>query len=101
MIRRPPRSTHTVTLCPTTTLVRSTARRVRVRHPVLPQRALAGAAVLLHVPAALRDHARRIHHPLSRLDEGNPRPFAAGHGERLGGREIGRASCRERVCQYV
>src|SRR5690606_33996281 len=67
------------------------ARRLLAGDPVLPQRALAGAAVLLHVPAALRVHRLRAHHPLPRLGEGNPRPLAAGHGQRVGG---GARRCR-------
>src|SRR5206468_2232905 len=34
-----------------------------VRYPLLPQRALAGAALLLHVPAAVQVHAIRYDDP--------------------------------------
>src|SRR3546814_14417702 len=103
MIRRPPRSTRTDTLFPYTTLFRS---------PVLLM-----SALNLEFWISLRDFfdlspvAQQIH----RLQEAG-RPIAiygayggefgfAGRLEaplaRLASPEIGRASCRERVCQYV
>src|SRR3546814_12952887 len=104
MIRRPPRSTRTDTLFPYTTLFRSVCH--------IDMRLLA-----LHQCA---DEDDEIDHP----DDGQPQigvPFrfsifaALGDaGEITGGGqddeqliaeeqepEIGRASCRERVCQYV
>src|SRR3546814_17138286 len=115
MIRRPPRSTRTDTLFPYTTLFRSGGdlprlsdalpgklRRSRGRgfkassedgagRPPRPWRSEGGAA--LHPAAA----------PLFR---GKPRQEAGGTGYRPTlhlclHAQIGRASCRERVCQYV
>src|SRR3546814_18830628 len=93
MIRRPPRSTRTDTLFPSTTLFRSFGswggrrwlasasrlpprRRVELGHGL--RRGLAVAAGPLAPLAACDDQSR-----LLRVDE------------------IGRASWRERVCQYV
>src|SRR3546814_17731475 len=108
MIRRPPRSTRTDTLFPYTTLFRSgdpglaAARWPHVGEFRLPHRHLFddGAGMLLvHVdddgfirffaPAAFafaQDHLVAADRQLETLAE---------H------RQIGRASCRERVCQYV
>src|SRR3546814_15824233 len=105
MIRRPPRSTRTDTLFPYTTLFRSGRhafhqpegssgheRRAEMDHLVHQDPAIielrAGrllADLQQHGAAAAAAH-------LAELDAG-----AATH--RRG--EIGRASCRERVCQYV
>ena len=54
-----------------------------VRHPLLPQRALAGAAVLLHVPAAVQGHAVRRDDPAAGLGQGDVRPVAARDGEHV------------------
>src|SRR3546814_20121348 len=104
MIRRPPRSTRTDTLFPYTTLFRSTRR---------PGPAIAGW------PLLLLEHALRLRRQkafleqvgcLRRLldaDGGGDRvgrPLQAGHvdvAEAVLLHKIGRASCRERVCQYV
>ena len=53
---------------------------------VLPQRALAGAAVLRDVPAALRVPPLRPHHRLPGLGQGDHRAGAAGRGQCLGDR---------------
>src|SRR3546814_15377983 len=74
MIRRPPRSTRTDTLFPYTTLFRSVQQRDADRRPE-PRRRRRGRE---------RDTAR----------ERRARRTGRRH-------EIGRASCRERVCQYV
>src|SRR3546814_12244782 len=99
-IHLPPRSTRTDSLFPYTTLCRSRLghagnglrRRVGEQHDLVRDEPL--------IP------------PVARLLE-RPRPDPAGIDDRLhgGGRrraaalpaahEIGRASCRERVCQYV
>src|SRR3546814_18756108 len=119
MIRRPPRSTRTDTLFPYTTLFRSLAVAAaggRAKLP-LPRPPL---------PEALRPKLRQTHlfllaaigrdlgvHLLHRFRIGLARNrrdgvYALGlsrqdgriqHPLRVG--EIGRASCRERVCQYV
>src|SRR3546814_20049102 len=79
MIRRPPKSTRTDTLFPYTPLFRSDQRR-DIRH--------IGNAV------ALARHERRG--GIARLG-----PEFGGLGRREGEGDIGSASCRERVCQYV
>src|SRR3546814_18502976 len=80
MIRRPPRSTRTDTLFPYTTLFRS------------------DAAGINHDSVRLVDSSMATH---TRFD-GVELDGDAVIGEVDGGREeIGRASCRERVCQYV
>src|SRR3546814_13894533 len=109
MIRRPPRSTRTYTLCPYTTLFRSdipdhiTRWGLRLKicqgfdqyANVRPTRILPG-----------------IDAPLKRcsIDDLNwiiVRENSEGEYSGVGGRvhqghpKIGRASCRERVCQYV
>src|SRR3546814_15313777 len=105
MIRRPPRSTRTDTLFPYTTLFRSLKARA-------PDGCLDFAR-----------HERVLSWPLTQLPlRPRPWPFAEPFGddifaplahshpvvESVGGGgavgadiEIGRASCRERVCQYV
>src|SRR3546814_17123745 len=118
MIRRPPRSTRTDTLLPYTTLYRSLPAGAASRAaldigegigafgPVgAPERGAAGhAALLLHMfGRQFPDEARgdgtgplAIDAPVGGVqdDAGFPRP-------RDRYIEIGRASCRERVCQYV
>src|SRR3546814_14280306 len=80
MIRRPPRSTRTDTLFPYTTLFRSPRNQGRrLYHSYRRQ-------------ADLRLFARRF-------DQADARQ--ALHQDRAdAGAQIGRASCRERVCQY-
>src|SRR3546814_12982171 len=94
MIRRPPRSTRTDTLFPYTTLFRSAEDS-----PELETRALNGpsgerrghrAHRLLQALNRIRgNRTRRAHRRLSRYSR------AAGR------HAIGRASCRDRVSQYV
>src|SRR3546814_18952622 len=118
MIRLPPRSTRTDTLFPYTTLFRSRARRRHLREggsedalhhrlravgpgghdpartPRQPR--LAGRRLAGRRPAggpAVADFPRRPRAIPPRLRYVRP-PAAAGP-------EIGRASCRERGCQYV
>src|SRR3546814_15559214 len=100
MIRRPPRSTRTDTLFPYTTLFRSVdlylaisaAGGGRLFGPAIAvQPARAGAVLRLsdaQVRVALCAPACAVHH-----SGGGVRQFHQG--------EIGRASCRARVCQYV
>src|SRR3546814_12462254 len=99
MIRRPPRSTRTDTLFPYTTLFRSAPGL----HPCRQKRQLvrrAGAE-----QGMTPDHLRgseafgRPFAPIVAWDMG----FAPGRRRMtpVDGAEIGRASCRERVCQYV
>src|SRR3546814_11099918 len=80
MIRRPPRSTRTDTLFPYTTLFRSFASDwlalQMLFRPLRPRRVLG-----LTVQGLFLRRQQEVAH-----DYGN---------------QIGRASCRERVCQYV
>src|SRR3546814_18144800 len=110
MIRRPPRSTRTDTLFPYTTLFRShrTADLLEVarEHRPVERRRLRPEAV-----AAAR---RVLGHPLREVDEHflgvllasdeaavDRRHRAPEFARALVPKEIGRASCRERVCQDV
>src|SRR3546814_14786658 len=105
MMLRPPVSTRTSTLCPYSTLFRSPARADARR---APDRDLAGAAdphrqFLLHRP--WRDGRVAEGEVLALIGEVRAAPQAGDDVERLVGdgarAQIGRASCRERVCQYV
>src|SRR3546814_15060082 len=105
MIRRPPRSTRTDTLFPYTTLFRS-SERARAHLPVLGghvardqpviARDISGVRPARPVETALLGLRRQI---IARRDVIRPRLIVV----RFRGRpeQIGRASCRERVCQYV
>src|SRR3546814_13672945 len=125
MIRRPPRSTRTDTRFPYTTLFRSEAGLAEERglliagHP--RDRDPSGQTTALHglaEPPARRAHlgqgggghteeVDQLLRPSQRSDVEEHR--AAGVGGLRGedptigaaGQELGRASCRERVCQYV
>src|SRR3546814_19075475 len=89
MIRRPPRSTRTDTLFPYTTLFRSP-----VDAPARRQRGAGARRRGCRPGAAVAGGRRR---PRRRAD-----PLRAGlRAPEEGPPEIGRASCRERVCQYV
>src|SRR3546814_14036541 len=115
MIRRPPRSTRTDTLFPYTTLFRSVAAKLFNR--VASLRIAAGLtqselAARIHVSpetvaaiengrqdatliTALRmSHALRTQVPNIFREQPFPQPIGSD-------REIGRTSCRARVCQYV
>src|SRR3546814_18422143 len=105
MIRRPPRSTRTDTLFPYTTLFRSPAFW-RLNHPegkhrvgnLLESRDI-GALHIIDIAARLfaMGQAARVdarHDVLQHLLQLALAPAS----QRA---EIGRASCRERVCQYV
>src|SRR3546814_12065940 len=99
MIRRPPRSTRTDTLFPYTTLFRS-----RSPGGALMFRFLHGwgfdAALWDSMRATLGGDASDLGYFGERRQFGDDeRPFVA-VGNSLGA-QIGRASCRERVCQYV
>src|SRR3546814_19359799 len=99
MIRRPPRSTRTDTLFPYTTLFRSATER---RGPIIVVRHIIDVDAEGDRRVANRDDIAR-----AEIETG---PF--GQDDRVGdvecllaglhhAAEIGRASCRERVCQYV
>src|SRR3546814_15517716 len=106
MIRRPPRSTRTDTLFPYTTLFRSFVQAIG-RSRGGPTCKIHGLAddrgrprVLLLSPGNINDIAMaaalvRSAGPLRRLIA--DRGYDANHLRQ----QIGRASCRERECQYV
>src|SRR3546814_13753203 len=114
MIRRPPRSTRTDTLFPYTTLFRSAA----VHWEGFPVGAEAYSSFNANLSAGLSSLRRAD----TRVSTGAANGRASGvrgvslikfgevHGmgcanqssaPAAAGRKIGRASCRERVCQYV
>src|SRR3546814_14949626 len=117
MIRRPTRSTRTDTLCPYTTLFRAdehskvAAEQIRetvsgVTSAELPA-ALAGAAAALPllgehaetVAVAIAEHLPKI--PANSLSESAYHDLlGALPDSHHNGVQIGRASCRERVCKY-
>src|SRR3546814_19448316 len=124
MIRRPPRSTRTATLFPYTTLFRSghqaepAQQRQQVAAGFLLQAPGAGQVgflqatlveqggddALVHsrfeVAVACDGVGSRVHVPL-RQGGSTLTVWAMRRPRPMAGREIGRASCRERVCQYV
>src|SRR3546814_14656321 len=110
MIRRPPRSTRTDTLFPYTTLFRSLEARLsgvelRPRAQAEEGRLLVGLAHRQRGVAAGFGEGVAAGVDMREPDEGRDRRVAGGDviadlAENLH-REIGRASCRERVCQYV
>src|SRR3546814_19736205 len=115
MIRRPPRSTRTDTLFPYTTLFRSDDARNVIS---VALEIIAGADKAFKAVARLRRHeadrARRGVAPEQRalrtaqhlhalkIEEGGAELRTASAIDAVEiDRQIGRASCRERVCQYV
>src|SRR3546814_15591732 len=117
MIRRPPRSTRTDTLLPYTTLFRSTCDNGRTsRRDVIEERILAGLTEKLvsaeNVTEAVRAYAEELNQQnrerraqtdidrkaLDKIERGIAGIMSALED---GMYQIGRASCRERVCQYV
>src|SRR3546814_16229460 len=109
MIRRPPRSTRTDTLFPYTTLFRSSV-------PLPPaQVAVGDPAALLRRRPDIRAAERRFAAATARIGVAEAARFPSlsfmgligiggtdpGDLVDLDTLEIGRASCRERVCQYV
>src|SRR3546814_19868183 len=102
MIRRPPRSTRTDTLFPYTTLFRSIGDRL-VEAALRPAQRT-GADV---EPSAVQPRHREAKAVALGPDAAFDRHLHIVENHLRGGRgvpaelEIGRASCRERVCQYV
>src|SRR3546814_17104321 len=102
MIRRPPRSTRTDTLFPYTTLFRS--RRMKGTQLALAVQLRDTASFANYWPGHNADVVaalRELQHPTLLYG-----PTQSGRTHLLQAvcrarREIGRASCRERVCQYV
>src|SRR3546814_16888745 len=113
MIRRPPRSTRTDTLFPYTTLFRSrpkqTDKLLACRAPKGPPAPHGAPGLLLYRPAPHRPdaaHCRKDSNSSQpaamarRLrDWSAAQPSSAPSGPSMP--QIGSASCRERVCQYV
>src|SRR3546814_18128144 len=105
MIRRPPRSTRTDTLFPYTTLFRSNAEGARLLHGELdaeaPAQGIDLVGQLAREGALLDDGVTHLRHhlglPAAAEDVADP-PHREAEDQQA---EIGRASCRERVCQYV
>src|SRR3546814_13615813 len=106
MLRRPPRSTRTDTLFPYTTLFRPCGQPILFQHV-----AIAGLA---HIDAPRRlssdEINARLKPTLDRLGIKTDvlKDIAGIHARRLwdegmqaSDAALGRASCRERVCQYV
>src|SRR3546814_19210102 len=97
MIRRPPRSTRTDTLFPYTTLFRSEFgddERLlgpHSRQNIVEKRLRQFDLRNMRVDVDAFDRGRRLHE----------REPAFGRRRDILFKEIGRASCRERVCQYV
>src|SRR3546814_18576752 len=108
MLRRPPRSTCTDTLFPYTTLFRSgSGRRDEERAAEIE---ITDTLLLKDIPCTLRDRAGDQHGDslaspvhLVEIVPQLPDLPADVPGKELALRfdQIGRASCRERVCQYV
>src|SRR3546814_13383912 len=109
MIRRPPRSTRTDTLFPYTTLFRSTCRpstccSTSARKAWSESGRVTWKGCPQHhensdYPGARRQQAHQGQEHRRLLRQADDFLCARG-GARLWA-EIGRASCRERVCQYV
>src|SRR3546814_19428654 len=106
MIRRPPRSTRTDTLFPYTTLVRS-----RARHRHGSGETLMSIGRLNHVGIATPSieksvemyvnlmGATKVHDAFDLPPQGVRVCFVDPPNSQI--EQIGRASCRDRVCQYV
>src|SRR3546814_11856140 len=97
MHRRPPRPTRPDTLFPYTTLFRS-ARTApdHARKRALPHQSGTG---LISGIDSLQRHAT-VHHPSGAAQQAGVLAMTE-EKRRLAMTEIGRASCRESVCQYV
>src|SRR3546814_12868163 len=103
MRRRPPRSTRTDTLFPYTTLFRARCDPRRGEKPGEPEAATDRDELppVLRLGSVAADH-RRVLVPEQAVVGDQLRTGVLDHGLRLPVHaEIGRASCRERVCQYV
>src|SRR3546814_18901547 len=102
MIRRPPRSTRTDTLFPYTTLFRS--HHVRVATPEDPATSRFGEHFYEFLPRSMIGSVKSAWElERKRLARQNKGVWSVAN-ENLQAwamTEIGRASCRERVCQYV
>src|SRR3546814_14543221 len=108
MIRRPPRSTRTDTLFPYTTLFRSAMHGSNGNITPFPRanafivyNAVSNRLVAPYGPESPRPAFLSFVLPSrGRYPIGGFR-IVSEYAHRLAAREIGRASCRERVCAYV
>src|SRR3546814_18891535 len=103
MILRPPRSTRTDTLFPYTTLFRSQApRSTFAQHALVAQARVTTVAIYTSATPVAQQHK-----PVFMRFPAYCVGAAAGPDKRsqrspgINNAQIGRASCRERVCQYV
>src|SRR3546814_11317888 len=112
MIRRPPRSTRTDTLFPYTTLFRSIPSKALLQSSELYSEAAHGFATHgikvgkldIDLPAMMKQKQSVVDATTKGVEflmKKNKITWLKGTGKLLGGGKIGRASCRERVCQYV
>src|SRR3546814_12587951 len=106
MLRRPPRSTRTDTLFPYTTLFRSVVDHLRKGQRDHDEVDAGGAQ--RDGADGERHHGGQHHgrqpddqHRLAAADRDGPGEKGRALEGVQGGDEIGRAACRERVCQYV
>src|SRR3546814_12620112 len=103
MIRRPPRSTRTDTLFPYTTLFRSVEFRCPDAVKFGADQLRGGGASIYLDTFGVRHisgcHGQGVAYPACQLS--HPTPPCTDIRDRRQSREIGRASCRERVCKYV
>src|SRR3546814_12553538 len=110
MLRRPPRSKRTYTLLPYTTLFRSILRVAAARLAGLEggdlgfQLGILGAAEgakAVELAELLFCHRQVVHLQIGLAQIFMGAAVLGVHGQRPAIGEIGRASCRERVCTYV
>src|SRR3546814_15820214 len=105
MIRRPPRSTRTDTLFPYTTLFRSLgAFTFALAHPELPGTPMEPERIEklhLHFPEFAARYVDLYNAHMRANERINMIEEAIANDHAVQARQIGRASCRERVCQYV
>src|SRR3546814_13250942 len=100
MVRRPPGSTRTETLLPYTTLFRSALHLVGEGGGELARQRRVVRQVAILDRILQRELGGRQQH--REFGARQPAPFArAAHQLVVRRQQIGRASCRERVCQYV
>src|SRR3546814_17241810 len=97
MIRRPPGPTRTDTLFPYTTLFRSWHREAKGAIAVRADAHYMAAAIAL----SERGRGRTAPNPNVGCIIVRDGRIAGRGWTQPGGRQIGSASCRERVCQYV
>src|SRR3546814_14046147 len=110
MVRQPPRSTRTATLFPYTTLFRSRIQKFLATLGVASRREIErmideGRIIVNGQPAVAgqqidaSDSVRIDGRPIAMQRKAEPARVLI--YKKRTGEQIGRASCRERVCQYV